>query len=155
MEIRYIKTLLCILVLSANILAQTSKQSENIQANKAAIYIYSQDAPMVLGTLKPTVFMDGQAIAKLRAQKYFIVLVDPGKYSFHFDKRKKSGGIEDNFEAGKKYYLRVGWKSGFTVRPDGFLPVPESVANYDLKQIKPIDLKDIVKKDIVFLEMPK
>ena len=122
--------------------------------NKAIVYIYSRDAPMVLGTLKPPIFLDDKEIAKLPPQRFFIVIIDPGKHSLHFKKSKKSGGVEMNFEVGKVYYLRVGWKAGFTVRPDGLDPVPEGVANFDLKEMKPIGEKDIKDSTLVFLIRP-
>ena len=122
--------------------------------NKSVVYVYSRDAPSHIGKLRPIVYMDNKEISRLPEQEYFIAIVEPGTHSFHFDKKKKAGGVEMEFEAGKVYFLRVGWKASMTIKPEGLDPVPREVAAFDLKTTKLISEGEIKNKDVVVLRVP-
>lgn len=121
---------------------------------KATVYFYSLATTTTAGQIRKPVFLDDKEIADIRPEKYFIVLLDAGKHSFRL-KNKKFGGIEMDFEAGKTYYIRIGWQEGFIVKPTGITKVEPESGAYDVKQLKPVDQKNIKNKEIVFTSLPK
>jgi hypothetical protein len=141
-------TFLVILTLSFGISAQTKTDG------KAIVYFYSLATSTTLGQVRKPVFLDDKEIADVRPEHYFIVLLEPGKHNFRL-KNKKFGGIEMEFEVGKTYYLKMGWESGYVLKPSGFFKVEPESGAFDIKQLKPVDDKNIKDKDIVFKEMPK
>lgn len=119
----------------------------------ATVYVYSLATTTTLGQIRKPIFLDGKEIADIRPEKYFIVLIEPGKHVLHM-KNKKFGGIEKDFEAGKIYYARIDWRNnGLAVVPQGFSIVPEENGVFDIKQLKPVDKKNIRNHDIVKLSL--
>lgn len=118
---------------------------------KAIVYFYANRTHTTPGQVRKPVFMDGEEIADIRPAKYFIVLVEPGKHSFHM-KKKSFGGVEMVFEAGKTYYIRLEWRQFAKIGTVGIAP-PENVA-FDLKQLQPVDQKNIKNAKIVVLGLP-
>lgn len=113
----------------------------------ATVYFYSLAAPPTLGSIKKSIFVDGKEVAKIRPEHYFIVKLEPGTHAFHL-KNKKIGGVEKNFEAGKIYYLRIEWEEGMTVKPSGISSVSAESGAYDIKQLRPVDEKQIIDKRV-------
>lgn len=144
-----LQLILCIAVFLLFTSAAFSQTNE-----KATVYFYSLSAPSTLGSIKKSVFVDGKEVAKIRPEHYFIVQLLPGKYSFHL-KNKKIGGIEKDFEAGKIYYIRISWENSGIVRPSGISSIPDESGAYDIKQLRPVDEKQIVDKQSAFRELPK
>jgi hypothetical protein len=121
---------------------------------KAVVYVYSYDVSAV-GTIRKTVYLDGQPLADVTPKRYFIAVLEPGKHSLHW-KSKKNGGIEYDFKAGTVTYLRAGWREGgIMIKANGLdLVAPENGA-FDIKQLRPVDPKNIKDKDRAMLEIPK
>lgn len=117
---------------------------------KAIVYVYSNKTTTTFGMVKKPVFMDDMELADVRPAHYFIVLVDPGKHSFHL-KKKKFGGVEMDFEAGKTYYLRLEWRNHTMIGNFGIV-APENAA-FDLKQMKPVDQNNIKNTKLVVLTL--
>lgn len=117
---------------------------------KAVVYVYTYSATTTIGQVRKPVFLDGKEIADIRPEKYFIALIEPGRHVFHL-KNKKLGGIEKEFEAGQTYYLRLDWRSGSKLSPQGFVSVGAENGAYDVKQLKPVDKKNIKDASIVVL----
>jgi hypothetical protein len=139
-----IRSLFLILALSVATFSQT--------AGKAIVYVYTYSASTTIGTVRKPVFLDDKEIADIRPEKFFIALIEPGKHTFSL-KNKKLGGIEKEFEAGKTYYLRVDWRSGAKLSPQGFVSVNEENGAYDVRQLKPIDKKNIKDPNIAVLSL--
>jgi hypothetical protein len=134
------KSLFLLLFLASSVFCQ----------EKARVYVYSYAAATTFGTVKKPVFLNGKEIADIRPERYFIVLLEPGRHAFHL-KNKKLGGIEKEFESGKIYYLRVDWRSGAVVSPQGFVSVSDDNGAFDIKQLKPVDKKNIKDGSLVVL----
>ncbi len=133
------------------VFAQNENKPET--TGNAIVYFYSLAATTTLGRVKKPVFLDDMEIAEIRPERYFIVMVEPGKHTFRL-KNKKFGGIEMEFEAGKTYYLRIGWSTGDVLKPTGLFKVEPESGGYDIKQLRPVDKGNIKNKEIVFRELP-
>jgi hypothetical protein len=121
-------------------------------SSKAVVYFYSLSAGPTLGRVKKAVYLDDKPIAEIRPERFFIVLVEPGRHSFHL-KNKKLGGVEMEFEAGKTYYLRMKWESDGILRPAGVERVEEDNGRFDVKNLKPVGKKNVINRNLVFLEL--
>ncbi len=148
------KTLLLILVLSFAASAQTAKERASAEG-KAIVYIYAPSAVTTLVQIKKPVFVDDKEIADIRPERYFIVALAPGTHTFRMKNKKKVGGIEMNFEAGKTYYIRVNWSTGNIVFPIGLTKIEPESGAYDVKQLEPVKPENIKEKSFVFTEVSK
>lgn len=122
-------------------------------SGKAVVYIYSYSTTTTLGQIRKPVFLDGKEIADVRPEHYFIALIDPGKHTLHL-KNKKFGGVEKEFAAGETYYVRIDWRNnGWAIVPAGFSFVTADNGIFDIKQLTPVDQKNIKNRDIVVLKL--
>jgi len=147
------KKLLPILILLLCSAAWAQTETKPVVSGKAIVYFYSLAATTTIGRVKKPVFVDDIEIADIRPEKYFIVLLDPGKHTFRM-RNKKLGGIEMDFEADKTYYIRVNWATGNIVKPVGISKVEPEAGAYDIKQLVPVDKNNIKAKSVVFTELP-
>lgn len=120
---------------------------------KATVYVYTYKHIKTLTRVDPPVYLNGKVIAKLDGARYFIAKLSPGVHTFHL-KDKKRGGIEMDFKADETYYLRMVKSEGTIVHAAGLVLVPKENANFDLKQMRPINLNDIKDRSIVITEYP-
>ena len=112
---------------------------------KGTVYIYKTWHVATLWRAAFAIFLDDKMIARLDRGVYLVAEIDPGKHSFS-TKSKKSGGVELDIEAGKVYVLRLETDSGMQVTNPHLSVPPIEQIKFDLKQMKPIEKKDI-KKD--------
>lgn len=137
-----------IFLLTISAFSQTEPKPEG----KAIVYVYSLGTTTTVIQVRKPMFLDDKEIADIRPERYYIVLIEPGKHILRF-KSRKQGGVEMNFEAGKTYYLRVNWESDLSIKPAGLNVIQPEAATYDISQIKPIDEKNIKDKSIVVREL--
>lgn len=129
----------------------TDKTGDKL-SGKAVVYFYSLKTIKTLGQVKKPIFLDDSEIADIRPERFFIVLLEPGKHNFRL-KDKKFGGIEMEFEAGKTYYIKMGWQADAMLKPSGISLSPLESGAFDIKQLKPVDRKNIKNKTIAFTEI--
>lgn len=129
-----------------------AQQVDKTKQENAVVYVYSLAAPATFGRLKPAVFVGADKVAQIRPNHFFVLSLEPGKYAIHF-KSKKSGGVEMDFKPNSSYYLRVKWRNGGAISPEGIDVVQKEGAVYDLKQVKPIDPDNIIDKKRVSTEI--
>lgn len=129
-----------------------SQNAQTDLSKKAVVYFYAPSAVTTIVRVEKPVFLDDKEIADIRPERYFIVLLDPGKHSFRM-KNKKLGGVEMNFEAGKTYYIKVSWATGNIVRPVGLSRVEPESGEYDIKQLDPVKESNIKAKLFVFTRL--
>lgn len=141
---------LALLIFCSSVFGQASKPD---LSKKAVVYFYSLSAITTLVQVKKPVFLDDKEIADIRPERYFIVLLEPGTHTFRM-KKKKLGGVEMNFEAGKTYYIRVNWATGNIVRPVSLSRIETESGAYDIKQLEPVKAENIKEKSFVFTELP-
>ncbi len=137
--------IVALITLPAAIFAQKVDTS-----GKAIVYFYANRTQTTPGQVRKPVFMDGIEIADIRPARYFIAVIEPGKHSFHM-KKKRFGGVETNFAAGKTYYIRLNW--GRATKIQGVDMPPPEIWSFEIKQLKPIDPANIANKEIVFLSL--
>ncbi|HEY0428033.1 MAG TPA: DUF2846 domain-containing protein [Pyrinomonadaceae bacterium] len=145
----FLTVLFCIF--STSLYAQV-KETENKTNDKAIVYFYSLATTTTLGQIRKPVFLDDKEIADIRPERFFIIMLESGKHNFRL-KNKKFGGIEMNFEAGKTYYIKIGWEADATLKPSGVFLISAESGAFDIKQLRPIDKGNIRDKNIVFTEL--
>jgi hypothetical protein len=126
---------------------------ETTSSTKATVYIYKTWHAATLWRAAFAVYLDDKMIARLDRGIYLVAQVSPGKHSFS-TKDKKSGGVELDIKAGETYILRLETDSGGQVtHPRLNIPAPEQT-RFDLKQMKPIEKKDIKDASVVLFPVP-
>jgi|SRR5687767_1229467 len=144
---------LILLVLCSVAFGQTSGRE---LSQKAVVYFYAPSpSHTTLVQIKKPVFLDDKEIADIRPERYFIVVLEPGTHTFRMKNKKRVGGVEMNFEAGKTYYIRVSWTSGNVVFPVGLTRIEPESGAFDIKQLKPVKPENIKEQSYVFTEIPK
>lgn len=150
---KIIKTVFLSLFLTFIFALTVSSQSKTTASistgGKAIVYFYSLKTIKTLGQVKKPVFVDDAEIASIRPERFFIVLLEPGTHNFHL-KDKKFGGIEMDFVAGEIYYIRMDWQADAKLKPSGISLIPKESGAFDIKQLKPVDAKNIKNKEFVF-----
>lgn len=120
---------------------------------KAVIYVYSFNVS-ALGTVRKTVYLDGQPLADVTPGRYFVAVIDPGEHELRW-KEKNRGGISKEFKAGQVYYLRAGWnEGGMMIKTAGLDLVASENGSFDIKQLRPVDLKNIKDKHRAVPKLP-
>lgn len=142
---------LSFLALTANAAGQEKPAAA--ASDRAIVYFYSYSTVTTLGQVRKPVYLDDDEICDIRPEHYFIAVIAPGKHAFHL-KNKKFGGIEKEFAAGETYYLRMEWKAGGKLTPAGISLVAPDSGAFDIKQLRPVDKKNIKDESIVFLSLP-
>ncbi len=143
------KTITIALTLVAFFACTSETRSQVANEGKAIVYFYSLAASTTMGRVKKPVFLDDKEIAEIRPEHFFIVLVEPGSHVFRL-KNKKFGGVEMDFQAGKIYYLRMGWATNGVLKPTGITLVAAESGAYDVKQLEPVGKENIKDTKIVF-----
>ena|SRR2546422_4662840 len=136
---------LSVILLCLTLFNSATSQEPTKPTDVATIYVYStKHIKAALGRVTASVLMDGKLIAKLDSKRYFVIQVPPGRHTFS-GTTKSLGGVDLNFEAGKTYYLKMGWEYDTKIGPasSGITVSPPESALFDLKQMKPIESRDI------------
>lgn len=116
---------------------------------KAIVYVYALGAGSTMGKREPSVFVDEAEVAQVRPRRFFIALLEPGKHFIRLKKSKRTSGVALDLEAGQKYYVRLRWEVGSVVFAAGFDVVQRETAEYDLRELKPIDQYNIKDATVV------
>lgn len=77
---------------------------------KALVYVYRKKN-FNTRNMQPSVYVDGDEVARMDDGKYFIIKLTPGKHSVEVNKGH-SGAVID-MKAGEQYYFRIDIKTGF------------------------------------------
>lgn len=147
-----IKTLALPLIFIAFTLQAIAQESTEVpSSNKATIYIYQTPHARMLKRAAPPVFLGDKLLADLDGGRYFVVKLGPGTHSFR-SKNKKNGGVEFEVKGGETYYLRVEMEhTGYFLKFSGISLIPKEQGAYTVKQLRPINAKDV--KDTSTVDM--
>jgi len=123
-------------------------------APKATIYIY-RPSKFQGKTLEPDVFCDEKKVADMDNGRYFALKVDPGAHVVRSN--EKDSIIDQDFEGGKVYYVKISILPGFFKGHGQIAPVSERQALVEMKKLKPLDKKNVEASaaEIVVLEALK
>ncbi|MGI8653891.1 MAG: hypothetical protein ACR2LC_01585 [Pyrinomonadaceae bacterium] len=103
----------------------------------------------MIGRVAPAMFCDDKEFARLDGARYVVLNLSPGTHTFR-SKDKSKGGVEIELKASETYYMRVDLDSdGYFLKYARMVLVPTEEAVYSIKQLKPINAKDVTNKSIV------
>jgi hypothetical protein len=102
--------------------------------------------------LTPSVYVNGEQVARLDNGRYFVVKLKPGTYKI--ESSMKHDPLELEVKAGKQQFLEMvilagNWRGG-----GRFIPTGESDAREALKKLKALDQKWVTSKN-VSLDLPE
>lgn len=131
----------------------TAAPAGNASASKATVYIYRYKQ-FAGSALSPSVYCDGNQLARMENGRYFTVKVDPGKHTF--TSNDKQSGIDMEAKAGEEYFIRVELVTGFAKGHGRLVLVSPDQGGYELKsdKLKPLDEDKIVDKAAVSAATP-
>ena len=108
-----------------------------ITGGRSEIHIY-RHVPDVVGG-KPMIYLDGSELARMQGDRYFNIVLDPGKHIFRTD----ASEISIECKADEEYYLRVERQGSFSPKAHLFLVAASSGEN-EIYPLEPANPKDIV-----------
>ena len=114
-------------------------------AGKAEVHIY-RHVPDVVGG-KPDIYLDGAELARMQGDRYFNIILNPGKHIFRADESE----ISVECKAGEEYYLRVERQGSFLPKAHLFL-MPNLQGEDETYPLEPANPKDIVNR--TYLAVP-
>jgi hypothetical protein len=94
-------------IVSANKIA--AQQPSEVVDSKARVYVYRHKQTSTRN-MQPSVYVDGDEVARIDDGKFFVVKLAPGKHTIMVN--KGHSGAEIDMKAGEEYYFRVVIKAG-------------------------------------------
>ncbi len=139
-------------VVDGNLIADNASPSANATnaavAQPATVYIYRQHK-LVGAALEPSVFCDGNELARMDNGRYFVIHLPPGKHLVHMTSEKKGFAID--MGPGQTFYFRVGVEAGMW-KGHGKLTLQDAAeAQPEIKKIKYLG-KDKIKDHTMVLD---
>lgn len=123
--------------------------------DKAVVYVYAYVLGSgSIGTVRKSLLLDGKKLAAVTPGRYFIGVIEPGLRSLHYDDKKR-GGLEYDFKAGTISYVRADFRdNGFTIKANGLELVGKETGSFDIKQLRPVEMRNIKDKDRAMMALP-
>lgn len=153
-----IKLLVLALALSSSFLlaqdaSDAASKAGNASASKATVYIYRYKQ-FVGSALAPSVYCDGNQLARMENGRYFTVKLDPGKHTF--TSNDKQSGVDLEAKAGEEYFIRVDLAAGFAKGHGRLVLMSREQGGYELQsdKLKPLDEDKVVDKAVVSVGEP-
>lgn len=133
--------------------SNAAAQAGDAPASKATVHIYRYKQ-FVGSALSPSVYCDGNQLARMENGRYFTVTLDPGKHSF--TSNDKQSGIDLEMKAGEEYFIRVELAAGFAKGHGRLILMSREQGSYELKsdKLKPLDADKVVDKAAVSVGTP-
>lgn len=105
--------------------SQTVNDSVNVtnqtSSNGMSKIIFYRESSQIYSGAAYSIYANGFPVAKLKNQSYYVFECEPNIYNISLDKKSKPN-VVINAEAGKTYYILLGFKSNFwTVTPELYL----------------------------------
>src|ERR1051326_6359660 len=122
--------------------------------SKATVYIYRYKQ-FVGSALAPSVYCDGNELARMENGRYFTVKLDPGKHTF--TSNDKQSGVDLEAKAGEEYFMRVEIAAGFAKGHGRLILMSPEQGSYELKsdKLKALDEDKVVDKATVSVGKPE
>jgi hypothetical protein len=109
-------------------------------AAKATVYVYRQKKFGGSG-LSPSVFVDDKKVADMDNGRYFALKLEPGTHVVRSN--EKDSEIDQAWEAGKVYFVKINIATGFLKGHGQIAPVSEKQARNEMEKLKPLDAEDV------------
>jgi hypothetical protein len=138
------KFLLVCAVLGSALLVSVASAQEPAQATSpqqagdsdATVYVYRYKQ-YVGKALSPSVYCDGNELARMENGRFFVVKVPAGAHVF--SSNDKQAGIDVNLKPGEQYYIRVELATGFLKGHGRLVSMAPEQGAYEIKKLKPLD----------------
>jgi hypothetical protein len=121
--------------------------------SKATVYIYRYKQ-FVGSALSPSVYCDGNQLARMDNGRYFTATIEPGKHTF--TSNDQQSGIDLDLKAGEQYFIRVEIAAGFAKGHGRLILMSPEQGSYELKsnKLKALDENKVANKDLVSVGEP-
>ncbi len=132
---------ICLAGLTVAAVGQTVDQAAPDNRDRATVYVY-RPGQYAAKLRKLTVLTNGVELARVQNGRFFVVKLPPGEYAFS-DKKVDHAAPRRRLEAGKEYYLQVGWMTGFWKAKRALTWVEPEQGRSDVATLKPLDPEHI------------
>ncbi len=113
----------------------TDAPTSQTKDSQAIVHVYRYKQ-FVGSAISPSVFCDGNELARIDNGKFFTVKLAPGKHVF--TSNDKQAGIDVDLKDGQDYYIRVELATGFMKGHGRLLSVAPEQGSYEIKNLKPL-----------------
>jgi Protein of unknown function (DUF2846) len=107
---------------------------------KATVYVY-RPGKFMGKALEPSVFLDEQKLLDMDNGRYFTLKLDPGKHTVRSN--EKDSEIDQTWEAGKKYYIKITIATGMMKGHGQMGMVTEKLALREMEKLQPLDAEKV------------
>jgi hypothetical protein len=107
---------------------------------KATVYVY-RPGKFMGKALEPSVFLDEQKLLDMDNGRYFTLKLDPGKHTVRSN--EKDSEIDQTWEAGKKYYVKITIAAGMMKGHGQMGMVTEKLALKEMEKLQPLDAEKV------------
>ncbi len=111
--------------------------------SKATVYVY-RPGKFFGKALEPSVFLGEQKLLDMDNARYFALKLDPGRHVLRSN--EKDSEIDQSWEAGKTYYVKITIASGKMKGHGQMGMVTENLARREMQKLRPLD-RDHVQAD--------
>jgi len=129
--------------------ANTSPESTAVTNSgdpKATVYVYRKKN-FNTRNMQPSVYLDGEEVARMDDGKYFAIKLEPGKHRLEVN--KGHSGAEIDMKAGEQYYFRIDIKPGFWKGRGEILYMQKEQGSLEIQKMNPLEDKWIKDKSKV------
>ena len=116
---------------------------------KALVYVYRKKN-FNSRNMQPSVYVDGEEVARMDDGKFFIIKLNPGKHNVEVN--KGHSGAEIEMKAGEHYYFRVDIKPGFLKGRSEITYMQKEQGSLEVQKMNPLEDKWIKDKSRVAVE---
>lgn len=128
---------------------EAANETSGAGGSQALVYVYRKKN---FGTrnMQPSVYADGDEVARMDDGRYFIIKLNPGKHTIEVN--KGHSGAEIDMKAGVKYYFRVEMTPGFWKARGKIDFIQREQGELEIQKMKPLEAKWIKDKSKVTVD---
>jgi hypothetical protein len=130
---RALPLLLMAAAMSLSHAAEAPELKTGAAGKSAAVYVYRYKQYQG-SAIKPSVYCDGQEVAKMHNGRYFRMVLPAGKHTF--GSSDKQSGMEIDLKPGQEYYVRVEIATGFLKGHGRMTLVAKEQGTFEIKKLK-------------------
>jgi hypothetical protein len=106
--------------------------------SKATVYVF-RHKNFSSRNMQPSVYVDGEEVARMDDGKYFAIRLTPGKHSVEVN--KGHSGAQIDMKAGEEYYFRIDYTTGFLKSRSKIDFLQKEQGALEIKKMKPLEDK--------------
>ncbi len=131
---------------------QTSPEQKAADARPAVeqtLLVFYRPKRFIGSGLTPSIYLNGEQLARLDNGRYFSIYVKPGKYKIE-SSMKKHAPVDLEVRSGEPIYLEMVLLAGNWRGGGRMIPAAAEEAQAEVRKLKPLDKQWIFNKNIVF-----